>query len=39
MNFKFMPELEWQYGYLWAILLIILAAVLPYVFFRWKRWL
>jgi magnesium transporter len=26
MNFKFMPELEWQYGYLWAILLIILAA-------------
>jgi magnesium transporter len=39
MNFKFMPELEWRYGYLWAILLIILAAVLPYVFFRWKRWL
>jgi magnesium transporter len=39
MNFKLMPELEWQYGYLWAILLIILAAVLPYVFFRWKRWL
>ena len=39
MNFKFMPELEWEYGYLWAITLMILAAVLPYLFFRWKRWL
>jgi magnesium transporter len=39
MNFKFMPELEWDYGYLWAITLMILAAVLPYLFFRWKRWL
>ncbi|WP_201861089.1 magnesium transporter CorA family protein [Microvirga soli] len=39
MNFKFMPELEWQHGYLWAITLMILAAVLPYLFFRWKRWL
>jgi magnesium transporter len=39
MNFKFMPELEWEFGYPVAILLMILAAVLPYVFFRWKRWL
>jgi magnesium transporter len=39
MNFKAMPELEWQYGYPFAVLLIVLAAVLPYVFFRWKRWL
>src|ERR671916_2197254 len=39
MNFKFMPELEWDYGYLWAITLMILAAALPYLFFRWKRWL
>jgi magnesium transporter len=39
MNFKFMPELEWDYGYLWAITLMILAAALPYLYFRWKRWL
>ena len=39
MNFEAMPELRWQLGYPWAIGLMILAAVLPYLFFRWKRWL
>jgi magnesium transporter len=39
MNFKLMPELDWEFGYPWAIALMILAAVLPYLFFRWKRWL
>jgi magnesium transporter len=39
MNFKNMPELEWQYGYPMALVLILLAAVLPYYFFKWKRWL
>ena len=39
MNFKRMPELEWPFGYPMAIVLMIVAAVLPYVFFRWKRWL
>jgi len=39
MNFKSMPELEWEFGYPWAITLMVLAAVLPYLFFRWKRWL
>ncbi len=39
MNFKLMPELEWPFGYPMAIVLMIVAAVLPYVFFRWKRWL
>jgi len=39
MNFKLMPELDWAFGYPWAITLMILAAVLPYLFFRWKRWL
>lgn len=38
MNFKNMPELEWSFGYPMAILLMILAAVVPYQFFRWKRW-
>jgi len=39
MNFKTMPELDWQWGYPLAIGLMILFAVLPYLFFRWKRWL
>jgi magnesium transporter len=39
MNFKAMPELEWAYGYPMAIGLMILFAVLPYLFFRWKKWL
>ncbi|MBM6594601.1 magnesium transporter CorA family protein [Microvirga pudoricolor] len=39
MNFKLMPELDWNFGYPLAIAMIVLAAVLPYLFFRWKRWL
>ncbi|MGO4704664.1 magnesium transporter CorA family protein [Microvirga sp. 2MCAF38] len=39
MNFQVMPELQWHFGYPLAIGLMILAAVLPYLFFRWKRWL
>jgi magnesium transporter len=39
MNFKIMPELEWQHGYPLALLMMVLAAVLPYVFFTWKKWL
>ena len=39
MNFKNMPELAWQYGYPMALVMVVLAAVLPYVFFKWKKWL
>lgn len=39
MNFKNMPELEWVMGYPLAIIMMIVAAVLPYLFFRWKRWM
>ena len=39
MNFKHMPELEWEYGYPIAIVLMLIAAALPYVFFKWKNWL
>ena len=39
MNFKYMPELEWSFGYPMAIAMMIVAAVAPYVFFRWKQWL
>jgi magnesium transporter len=39
MNFRHMPELDWAYGYPAAIGLMVLAGLLPYWFFKWKRWL
>ncbi len=39
MNFKFMPELEWHYGYYAVIILTIAACSLLYYFFRRSGWL
>jgi len=39
MNFKNMPELQFDYGYPLAVLLMLLAAVLPYFLFKWMKWL
>lgn len=39
MNFKHMPELDSPYGYAFAIVTIILSAIVPYLFFRWRKWL
>src|SRR3954465_7355617 len=39
MNFKHMPELDWYFGYPMALVLMVIAAILPYWFFKWKRWL
>jgi magnesium transporter len=39
MNFRHMPELEWIGGYPLALVLMLVAAVLPYLFFKWKKWL
>jgi magnesium transporter len=39
MNFKYMPELEWRFGYPMALCLMVAAAIAPYIYFRWKRWL
>jgi len=39
MNFGHMPELSWQFGYPFALLLMAIAGALPYFFFKWKRWL
>jgi magnesium transporter len=39
MNFKGMPELEWQYGYPMALVMMLIAAVVPYYIFKWKKWL
>jgi magnesium transporter len=39
MNFRHMPELEFEYAYPIALAAMLLAAVLPYFFFRWMKWL
>ncbi|MGH6682722.1 MAG: CorA family divalent cation transporter, partial [Pseudolabrys sp.] len=40
MNFHHgMVELEWTFGYLFALLLIVIAAVVPIFIFKWKKWL
>ncbi len=39
MNFKNMPELEWQYGYPLALGMMLIAAIVPYYLFKWKKWL
>jgi len=39
MNFHHMPELDWRWGYPIAIVLMVIAAALPYFFFKWKKWL
>jgi len=39
MNFDVMPELSWPMGYLFALALMALSAVLPFWFFKWRGWL
>ncbi|HXH44271.1 MAG TPA: magnesium transporter CorA family protein [Bradyrhizobium sp.] len=39
MNFKVMPELEWVHGYPMALVMMLIAAVVPYWIFKWKKWL
>ena len=38
MNFKHMPELDWAYGYPYALSLILASAIIPIVVFRIKGW-
>lgn len=39
MNFRYMPELEWELGYPWALGLMVLAGITPYIYFKRKGWL
>jgi magnesium transporter len=39
MNFQFMPELGWNFGYPMALFAMLLSAIIPFLFFRWKGWL
>ena len=39
MNFEFMPELKWSFGYPGAIIFMLLAGLAPYLYFKRKNWL
>lgn len=39
MNFRYMPELSWHFGYPLALLSIIASAIIPYFYFKKKGWL
>jgi len=39
MNFKNMPELDWQYGYFASLALMVVADVYLYFRFKKARWL
>jgi len=39
MNFHFMPELYWKWGYPFSFLLMFIAGISPYIYFKRKGWL
>jgi magnesium transporter len=39
MNFKDMPELNWAWGYPYALVLLVVTAALPLIWFKWKDWI
>jgi magnesium transporter len=39
MNFHIMPELDWGLGYPMALIMMLLSAVGPYLYFRQRGWL
>ena len=39
MNFDFMPELHWNLGYPFAIVMMVVFTMLVLLIFRLKKWL
>jgi magnesium transporter len=39
MNFRAMPELDWPYGYPFALALMVASVAAPFIYFRRKGWL
>ena len=39
MNFKNMPELQWEYGYFGVLGMVVVIAVAMLLFFRRKQWI
>lgn len=38
MNFHDMPELGWSFGYPYSLILIVVSALVPLAWFKWKGW-
>lgn len=38
MNFQYMPELGWKYGYVYVIGLSVVTCVICFVLFKKKKW-
>ena len=38
MNFDTIHEYHWHYGYAWGLFLIVLSAVVPTAWFKWRGW-
>jgi magnesium transporter len=39
MNFKRIPEFEWRFGYVYALVLIAVSVLIPLAWFKWRRWI
>lgn len=39
MNFHYMPELAWPWGYPFALALVVISTILPVLWFKWRDWL
>jgi len=39
MNFKWLPELEWDLGYPLALVMMVASAIAPFLYFRHRGWL
>jgi len=39
MNFHNFPELSWPWGYPMALGLMLASAILPFLYFKWRRWI
>jgi magnesium transporter len=39
MNFEFLPELHWSFGYGWSLSLMVVSAIAPFLYFRHRGWL
>ncbi|MCQ2031424.1 magnesium transporter [Stutzerimonas zhaodongensis] len=39
MNFELMPELNWSFGYPMALGMMVISAIIPYAWFKFRNWL
>ena len=39
MNFHYLPELSWSFGYPMSLGIMVVSAILPYLYFKWRGWM